>query len=181
MPRRFRSLPLVLFAGIATWGLGACGDRASGETQAGAAAASRQGRAAKSPCPSKEQVSEAAGFEVNLRTALADGRVGWIGCQYEMTGRHRGTFLELMGDPASKADSVFGELKRATKGMNGVNAEPDRIDLGTQGWAFGSNSMSAAAAVVGSHVWYARLEYLTSNSIGDQKEAMVRVLQLVAR
>ena len=41
--------------------------------------------------------------------------------------------------------------------------------------------MSEAAAVVGSHVWHARLEYLLASSIGDQKEAMVRVLKLVAR
>jgi hypothetical protein len=41
--------------------------------------------------------------------------------------------------------------------------------------------MSAAAAVAGPRVWHAKLEYLMSNSIGDQKEAMVRVLKLVAR
>lgn len=178
MLRRSRFFTLVLFAAS---GLGACGERASGETQAGAAAASSPARAAKGPCPTKEQVSEAAGFEVTMRTALQDGRIGWIGCQYEMTGRYRGTFLELMGDPASKADSVFGELKLATKGMKGMDAEPDKIDVGTGGWAFGSNSMSQAAAVAGPHVWHASLEYLMSGSIGDQKEAMVRVLKLVAR
>ena len=180
MPRRSRSHPLVLLAAFATWGLGACGDRASGETQAGAAVASSPARAAKGPCPTKEQVSEAAGFEVTMRTALQDGRIGWIGCQYEMTGRYRGNFLEIMADPVSKADSVFTELKQAVKGMKGMDAEPDKIDVGTQGLAFGSNSMSEAAAVVGSRVWHARLEYLLSGSIGDQKEAMVRVLKLVA-
>jgi len=181
MPRRSRWLPLVLFAAFATTGLGACGDRASGETQAGAATKSSPARAAKSPCPTKEQVSEAAGFEVTMRTALEDGRIGWIGCQYEMTGRYRGTFLEVTGDPASKADSVFGELKQATKGMKGMDAEPDKIDVGAGGLAYGSNSLSAAAAVAGPRVWQAKLEYLMSNSIGDQKDAMVRVLQLVAR
>ncbi|HET9040387.1 MAG TPA: hypothetical protein VFN40_09465 [Gemmatimonadales bacterium] len=181
MPRRSRSLPLVFVAAIATSGLGACGDRASGETRAGASAASRPAGATRSPCPSVEQVGEAAGFQVTFTQAIGSSPDTWIGCQYEMTGRYRGNFLELTGDPASKADSVFADMKRAVKGMKGTDAELDKIDVGAQGWAFGSNSMSQAAAVVGSHVWHASLEYMLSGSIGDQKDAMVRVLQLVAR
>jgi hypothetical protein len=168
MSRRFRSLPLVLFSAVAACGLGACGERASGET-------------AKTACPTVERVGEAAGFQVTFTQSIGSNPDTWMACQYEMTGRYRGNFLELTGEPASKADSVFAELKRAVKGMKGVDAEADRIDVGTQGWAFGSNSMSEAAAVVGSHVWHARLEYLLAGSIGDQKEAMVRVLKLVAR
>jgi hypothetical protein len=30
-------------------------------------------------------------------------------------------------------------------------------------------------------VWHAKLEYLMAEGIGDQKDAMVRVLKLVAR
>lgn len=181
MSRRLHSLPLVLFAAFAAWGFAACGERASGETQAGASAAARAGRAAKTACPTIEQVGEAAGFQVTFTQSIGSTADSWMACQYEMAGRYRGNFLELTGEPASKADSVFAELKQAVKGIKGMDAEPDKIDLGTQGWAFGSNSMSAAAAVVGSHVWHAKLEYLLSGSIGDQKEAMVRVLKLVAR
>ena len=102
-----------------------------------------------------------------------------MACQYEMAGRYRGNLLQLTGEPASRADSVFAELKQAVK-VKGMDAEPDKIDLGVQGWAFGSNSMSEAAAVIGSHVWHARLEYMLAGSIGDQKDAMIRVLKLVA-
>jgi hypothetical protein len=180
MSRRFRSLPLVLISASAAWGFGACGERASSETRAGAAATARPGRPAKTSCPTVEQVGEAAGFQVTFTQSIGGNPDRWMACQYEMTGRYRGNFLEIMGEPASKADSVFAELKRVVKGMKGVDAEADRIDVGTQGWAFGSNSMSEAAAVVGSHVWHARLEYLMASSIGDQKDAMVRVLKLVA-
>jgi hypothetical protein len=65
--------------------------------------------------------------------------------------------------------------------MKGGDAKPDRIDLGTGGWAFGSNSRSEAAAVVGSQVWRAKLSYMLARDIGDQKEAMVQVLEAIAR
>ena len=119
MSRRFRSLPLVLFSAFAAWGFGACGERASGETQAGASAAARPGRAAKTTCPTVEQVGEAAGFQVTFTQSIGSNPDTWMACQYEMTGRYRGNFLELTGEPASKADSVFAEMKRAVKGMKG--------------------------------------------------------------
>jgi hypothetical protein len=180
MSRRFGSVPLVLFSAFAAWGFGACGERASGEAQPGTSAAATPGRSATTACPTAEQVGEAAGFQVTFGQALGSPDT-WMACQYQMTGRYRGNFLEIMADPASKADSVFTDLKRAVKGMKGMDAEPDKIDVGTQGLAFGSNSMSEAAAVVGSRVWHARLDYLMSGSIGDQKDAIVRVLKLVAR
>ena len=45
----------------------------------------------------------------------------------------------------------------------------------------GSNSKSEAAAVVGSQVYLASLSYMLAGDIGDQKDAMVRVLEEVAR
>jgi len=176
MPYGSRSLLLGLIA-LATWGLGACGDRASGET---AAAGAKPVGKAKSFCPSVADVSAAAGFEVTYTQSIGYTPDRWVACQYEMTGRYRGTFVELTGEPASKADSVFSDIKRATKGMKGMDAEADQLDLGSGGWAFGSNSMSEAAAVVGNHVYHAKMDYMGFNTIGDQKDAMVRVLKLFA-
>lgn len=180
MSRRLESLALVLCSAFAAWGF-ACGERASGETQADGSASARPANAGKSACPSMEQVNQAAGFEVRFVQSIGSSPDTWMACQYEMTGRYRGTFLEVTGEPAAKADSVFGEMKQAVKGMKGVNAELDKIDLGNPGWGYGSNSLSEAAAVVGSHVWHAKLEYLMAEGIGDQKDAMVRVLKLIAR
>jgi hypothetical protein len=180
MSRRFQSVALVLCSAFSASGLGACGDRASGETRTGASAAAKPAGSGKSACPTVEQVNQAAGFQVTFTQSIGQSADTWMACQYEMTGRYRGTFLELTGDPASKADSVFGDMKRAVKGMKGVDAELDKIELGSPGWGYGSNSLSEAAAVVGSHVWHARLEYLMAEGIGDQKDAMVRVLGLVA-
>src|SRR6476620_8867460 len=163
MTSKSRSARLALIA-LATCGLGACGDRASGET---AAAGARPAGKATSFCPSVADLSAAAGFEVSFTQSIGNSPDSWVACQYEMTGRYRGTFVELTGEPASKADSVFSDIKRATKGMNGVDAEADRLDLGSGGWAFGSNSMSEAAAVVGNHVYHAKMDYMGFNKIGD--------------
>jgi len=172
-----RWLRLVLLAAAATAGPGACGDRASGETSSAAATPGRT----SSSCPSAADVSAAAGFEVTFTTSIGTSPDRQMACMYEMAGRYRGTFLDLTGQPASEADSVFADIKRAVKGMKGIDAEADRLDLGSGGWAYGSNSLSEAAAVVGSHVYHARLEYMAVTTIGDQKEAMVRVLKLIAR
>jgi len=180
MSRSFRAASLVLFSAFAFVALGACGERASGEAQAGRSAAAKTAGASKSACPTVEQVKEAAGFEVTFTQSIGQSPDTWMACQYEMTGRYRGQFLELMGEPASKADSVFADMGKAVKGMKGMDARLDAIDVGSPGWGYGSNSLSEAAAVTGPHVWHARLEYLMAEGIGDQKDAMVRVLKLVA-
>jgi glycine/D-amino acid oxidase-like deaminating enzyme len=66
----------------------------------------------------------------------------------------------------STADGLYMQAVKVMKGGDG---------------AFGSNSRSMAAAVVGSQVWRANLSYMLAGDIGDQKEAMVRVLEVVAR
>jgi hypothetical protein len=178
---RRTSLGLILFTALATWSGAACGDRASGETQAAGDATAKRGRSAPQVCPTVEQVTAAAGFQVTFTQSIGSSPDTWMACQYEMTGRYRGNFLELTGEPASRADSVYADIKRAVKGMKGQDVDADRIGVGSGGWAYGSSSRSEAAAVVGSHVYHANLEYMMEGSIGDQKEAMVRVLGLIAR
>jgi len=58
---------------------------------------------------------------------------------------------------------------------------PDRIAVGEGGWAYGSSSESKAAAVAGGHLYQAKMNYFLFGSIGDQKDAMVRVLKLAIR
>src|SRR5437762_9731053 len=81
--------------------LGACGEGASG--QAKSAAASSDGPA--SFCPSFSDVSTAAGIPVTLK--VAGGSRDSFLCSYELTGRYRGTTIELTGERASLAEDVF--------------------------------------------------------------------------
>jgi hypothetical protein len=102
-------------------------------------------------------------------------------CMYELTGRYRGVFVELLTQPATRADDVFADMRRVVKGMKGQEATPDRVSLGDGGWAFGSGSMSRAAVVANGRLYQANMDYMGFESIGDQKDAMVKVLELAIR
>lgn len=177
MPHGSSLLSVVVVTMVGALGLSACGDRASGETRR---AASTAGRTASSPCPSAEQVGQAAGFTLTFTQSLGGTPDTWMGCQYGLTGRYHGTFITVTGEPASRADSIYGEMKEKVKAINGDKAEADRLELGSGGWAFGGDSKGEAAAVVGSHVYHADFGYVGLASLGDQKDAMVRVLKLFA-
>jgi hypothetical protein len=175
MPRTSRSLPLVLFATLAVGILGACGDRVSGQATSAASKSSRS----SSICPSFEDVSKAAGIPVTLK--VAGGSRDSFLCSYELTGRYRGTSIELTGNPASLAEDVFSKVKQSVKVMNGDAAEAERIDVGLGGWAYGGDAGSEAAAADAGHVYHVTLHSGPLSSIGDQKDAMVGILKLMVQ
>jgi hypothetical protein len=152
----------------------ALGRLGTGEKAQAAAVAARK---PTNGCPGVDEVGQAAGFPVTFTTSLGST---WSKCMYEMTGRYRGNFLELSRQPKARADAIFAQMQQSVRMMKGADAKPDRIDLGSGGWAFGSNSKSEAAAVVGSQVYHAELSYMLAD-VGDQKEAMVRVLEVASR
>ncbi len=175
MPSAFRSRRLVLITALGAIGLGACGEGASGQARSTASQSSRS----PSVCPAVEDVSKAAGFPVTLKTA--GGSPDSFLCSYEMSGRYRGTFIELTGEPASLAEDVFGKVKQSAKVMNGDRAEAQRIDVGSGGWAYGGDGGSEAAAADGGHVYHATLHSGPLSSVGDQKDAMVGIVKLMVR
>src|SRR6476646_2402613 len=173
MPSALRSLGLSLITALGAIGLGACGDGASGQATSAASKSSRP----PSFCPSFQDVSTAVGVPVTLKTE--GGSQDSFLCGYEMTGRYRGTFIELTGNPASLAEDVFSKVKQSAKVMNGDKAEAERIDVGGGGWAYGGDGGSEAAAADGAHVYHVTLRSGALSSVGNQKDALVRVLTLV--
>jgi hypothetical protein len=163
----------VLITALGAIALGACGDRASGQATAAASKSPRP----PSFCPSFEDVSTAAGFPVTLKTS--GGSQDSFLCGYELTGRYRGAFIELTGNPASLAEDVFSKVKQSAKVMNGDRAEAERIDVGGGGWAYGGDGASEAAAADGGHVYHVTLHSGPLSSIGNQKDPMVRILKLM--
>lgn len=163
----------LLLAALGAVGLGACGEGASGQAKSAASKSSRS----PSTCPSAEDVSTAAGFPVTLKTS--GGSQDSFLCGYEMTGRYRGTFIELTGNPASLAEDEFGKVKQSVKVMNGDDAKAERIDVGAGGWAYGGDGGSEAAAADGGHVYHATLHSGPLSSVGDQKDALVRIVKLM--
>src|SRR5690349_6108941 len=91
--------------------LGACSD---GVLAQATPAAARSGNSA-TYCPSFNDVSTAAGFPVTLKTE--GGSQDSFLCSYELTGRYRGTTIELTGEPASLAEDVFTKVKQSAKVM----------------------------------------------------------------
>jgi hypothetical protein len=136
--------------------------------------------AVSSRCPAAADVGAAVGFPTTAVRA-EDGGPHWVTCVYELTGRYRGVFVEIKTEPVSRAETRFAELRQRVKRARGQDAEPDRIAVGDGGWAYGSGAGSQAAAVAGDHVHRATMEYFGYGSIGDQKDAMVRVLRLATR
>jgi hypothetical protein len=162
-----------MLATIAAASFTACGEGAADESTAGGRVASVIAKG--SACPSVEDMTTAMGSPVTFTQS-----VGGF-CMYELTGRYRGVFIELLTQPSSRADDVFDDMRRVVKGMKGKDATPDRLDLGDGGWAFGSGSMSRAAVVANGRLYQANMNYMAFESIGDQKDAMVRVLELAIR
>lgn len=162
-----------LLATVAAATIPACGEGAEGEGNArqGVAGATVKG----STCPSVSDMTTAMDTPVTFSRSIG----GF--CMYELTGRYRGVFVELLTQPASRADDVFAHMRQVVQGMKGQGATPDRVDLGDGGWAFGSGSMSRAAVVAKGRLYQANMNYMGFESIGDQKDAMVRVLELAIR
>lgn len=133
-----------------------------------------------SRCPSAADVGAEIGSTTRV-VRIDDSGPDWVTCNYELMGRYRGVFLELKTEPASRAETRFDELKQNVKRAGGPNAEPDRIAVGEGGWAYGSGSFSQAAAVIGDHFHRAKMEYFAYPSIGDQRDAMARLVKLLAR
>ena len=165
-------LPRLL---LATAFLAARADHASGQAATAASSTSRSA----SICPSLQDVSKAAAFPVTLKAA-GGSRDSFL-CSYEMTGRYRGSFLEVTGNPAALAEDTFRKVKESAKVMNGDKAAAERLDLGAGGWAYGGDGGSEAAAADGAHVYHVTLRSDPLSSIGDQKDALVRVLKLMVQ
>jgi hypothetical protein len=86
--------------------------------------------------------------------------------------------IELAAQPARAADEIFAQLTQRMKVTLGQSAEPERINVGEGGLAYGARSQSEAAARRGGKVYHARMIYSLSTTIPDRKDAMV---QLVTR
>ena len=181
--RLIRSWSLAVLVSAA---LAACSDRPAGDQSTGDQSTGSPSAAAKpgkqdTGCPlSVSDVSESVGTPVRLSLNLASPGGNYSACQFEIEERP-GVFVELTVRPAAAADSLFESIKTSAKGMLGQSAEADRIDVGEGGWAYGSGSRSEAAAVARGRLYHANMEYFGETTVGDRKDAMVRLLEKMVR
>ena len=73
--------------------------------------------------------------------------------------------------PAGRAAETFASLQSTAKIRMGQPAE--RIDLGEEGWAYGSGSGAEAAAMSAGKVYHARIRIPLGTTATSRKDAMV--------
>jgi hypothetical protein len=159
-----RSIPARLILALAA-GLAACGEGAADEPRSARAVTG------PAPCPSPADIETAIGFPVKAVPVAIDG------CMYELTNQHRGSFVTLMYQPATRANDVFADIKKNVKTWNGQNAEPKRLSLGEGGWGYGGGGRSEAAAVSQGYLYHAEMGDAVSD-LEVREDAAARVVAL---
>jgi hypothetical protein len=84
--------------------------------------------------------------------------------------------IELLVQPATRADAVFEAIQSGAKLTMGASAKADRIEIGEGGWAFGSGSRGEAAAVARGKLYYASMRDPLGSTALNRKDAMVRLV-----
>ena len=84
--------------------------------------------------------------------------------------------VELSIKPAELAEMVFEGIHSRANVVLGASTRADSLELGNEGWGYGSNSGSEAAVRAGEKVYHARMIYPLSTSTPGLKDAMVRLV-----
>jgi hypothetical protein len=96
-------------------------------------------------------------------------------CSYELEEDPM-TEVELSIKPAELAEMVFEGLHSRAKALLGASARADSLELGNEGWGYGSSSGSEAAVRADGKVYHARMAYPLSTTTPSLKDAMVRLV-----
>lgn len=129
------------------------------------------------PCLEAAEVTEVAGFEVQVlrEGTLSAGET--VICAYQATDTELGAFISIVVAPASEGEQMLAEVRSAAKTLVGTQAEA--INVGDGGYAYGSAHKSEAAAVAGARVYLVDVSVLGMASIGAKKDAMIEILTKV--
>lgn len=133
------------------------------------------GVARAEPCPTTADMETTIGFPVRAHTQVADH------CMYELTGQYQGAFVTLSYQPASRAEDRFEEIRRRTKGLLGMNAQPDRVTVGEGGLGYSSRGKKEAATVAQGRLYHVEMDYDLHEDLKLREDAAVRVIELAMR
>ena len=173
--RRWRRSRIALAAGAAAVLAGACSDRAGGDG-AGRGGAERA-RAALAQCPDEQFISSTIGFTVHLMPrAASQPEDGVLLCAYQAAERQVGAFISIAAAPLTPGEDALAEVRSAAAAISGADGT-DSIGVGERGYAYGSASKSAAAAVRASRVYH--VDVTATRPIGDRKAAVIAILRKV--
>lgn len=171
-------IPSAHVIAIAAAMLGACasetgaGDKLESSGKAIAASGSTQ-----SPCLAAADVSSAIGLPVRDLPQGTRTYGNTVVCAYQGTNDQLGVFVTTIAGPAGQSDEIFRKMRESARLFLGANAEPEAIQVGERGYAYGSNSKSEAAAVLGGRGYHAEVVSSASANIGDKKVGMIEMVK----
>ena len=144
---------------------------------ASAPAASSSGSAPA--CYTAEDVKSALGFDVRSLTGGMRNFGTFSMCGYAATDDAKlpGVTVTATVSPAADADTTFDQMRTVVKMSKGGNAQPDVIQLGERGLAYGTNSQARAAAVANGRLYSVQIGFAAVSNFGDKKDGVVELLR----
>ena len=178
-------VPVVMLAGTAL--TAGCGSSAESADSAQAAAyvapnasAPASGSSGSTPaCYTAEDVKSALGFEARSLTGGMRNFGTFSMCGYAATDDARlpGVTVTATVSPAADADTTFDQMRTVVEMSKGGNAQPDVIQVGERGLAYGTNSQARAAAVANGQLYSVQIGFAAVSNFGDKKDGVVELLR----
>ena len=158
--------------------LGACDNRSgSGDGQDTGGNAVVASNSPSSTCLAAADVSTAIGLAVREFPQGTRTSGNTVICAYQGNNQALGAIVTTIAGPAEQSEEVFTRMKESVKLFLGTSAEPEAIQVGERGYAYGSNSKSEAAAVSGGRAYHAEVVSTASANIGDKKAGMIEIVK----
>jgi hypothetical protein len=177
------TLAAAALAGCGAGGAAADSSDASQYVASGAAssAPSPAGDAGSAPkCFTAADVKSAMGIDVkDLTNGMRKYGEFW-NCGYVPANgtTFPGVSVQLTVAAAAEADATFDRLTRAMRIARGPAAQPDALQLGDRGMAYGTPSGAVAAAVAGDRLYIVETMYGTAGqAFRDKQDATVALLR----
>jgi hypothetical protein len=150
----------------------------SGASSTGAAS-SPAGGGNSSKCFTAEDVKSALGFEARSLTGgmRTFGPMSMCGFAATDDGKLPGVTVTATISPAADADTTFDRMRQVVKMSKGGNAQPDPIQVGERGLAYGTASQARAAAVANGKLYSVEMGFAAVSNFGDKKDGMVELLR----
>ena len=183
-------IPMVIFAAGAI--LGGCGGGgaaadsaqvasyvASGSNASSNAAGSSASGGDSPKCYTAEDVKSALGFEVRSLTGGMRNFGTFSMCGFAATDDDKlpGVTVTATVSPAADADTTFDQMRTVVKISKGGNAQPDVIQVGERGLAYGTNSQARAAAVANGRLYSVQMGFAAVSNFGDKKDGVTELLR----
>jgi len=180
-----RLVPLALIGGTAFTIACGSGAETADSAQVAAyvapnAAAPTSGSSGSAPaCYTADDVKNALGFDVRSLTGGMRSFGTFSMCGYAATDDAKlpGVTVTATVSPAADADTTFDQMRTVVKMSKGGNAQPDVIQVGERGLAYGTNSQARAAAVANGRLYSVQIGFAAVSNFGDKKDGVIELLR----